>query len=216
MALTMKWQAIKRQEMPVLTRAAAKRLEDADKSTCSALTLRESVTSKARIVWNSRDNVDVYTGASSSETDNPQVDHCLEIQLAEVALVRAFSADRNSSAQSMATAQATELLRGSLNGVKNLNVTSTKINGAKRGPFTAALNRLQNDTLRSLPIEQLARQGRAKWMVDDGTWARVERAIVKSYDDFALDDVDALPAASKIVKGSVDELGNMLHILGLD
>ena len=62
--------------------------------------------------------------------------------------------------------------RGALNGIDNLNVTSAKINQGKRGPFTAGLLRLQSDRLRSVCIEQLARQGRGRWMVDDGTWAR--------------------------------------------
>ena len=44
----------------------------------------------------------------------------------------------------------------------------------------AALRRLDddNDRLRTVSLEQLARQGRAKSLVDDGTWARIERAVV--------------------------------------
>ena len=70
---------------------------------------------------------------------------------------------------------------------------------------------------RELLLAQHARQGRGKWMVDDGTWARIETAVVASYDDVsaALDDVDALPAAAKLVRGSVEELQSMLCALGL-
>ena len=203
--------------MPVLTRAAAKRLEHDAESGVAVLAVREPVTSKAGVVWTHRGDVDVYCGATRQATEKPQVDHCLEVQLAEMALVRTFSDDRGNSAQSMATAQATELLRGALNGVHNLNVTSAKINQAKRGPFTAALNRLQGDRLRSVSIEQLARQGRARWMVDDGTWARIEAAVVTSYDTAhaTLDDAETLPAARELLEGSMEELQSLLCTLGL-
>jgi len=208
--------------MPVLTRAAAKRLAEKDQeagAAARALVLREPVTDKAGEVWVYRDNVDVYSGATKAVTAAPQVDHCLEVQLAEVALAHAFSEGAH-SAHSMATAQAAELVRSALNDVANLNVTSAKINQAKRGPFTAALNRLQSDTLRSVSIEQLARQGRGKWMVDDGTWARIETAVVASYETAQTSllegegGVDALPAAGELVEGCMSELQAILCALG--
>jgi hypothetical protein len=205
--------------MPVLTRAAARPLQAAaSEERGNSLALRESVTSKADNVWKYRNDVDVYCGARRSDTDRPQVDHCLEVQLAELALVRAFGSGRNTRAQSMATAQATEIVRGALNGVKNLNVTSTKINQAKRGPFTAAINRLESDKFRIVSIEQLARQGRGKWMVDDGTWSRIERAVIASYEaarsDLVDGKTDALPAATELIEASMDELSGMLDTLG--
>ena len=203
--------------MPVLTRAAARRLEADAEQSSSALALREPVTDKAGQVWQHRSGVDIYSGATRASTEKPQVDHCLEVQLAEVALVRAFSDDRRSSAASMATAQATEIIRDALNGLGNLNVTSAKINQGKRGPFTAALNRLQGDKLRSVTIEQLCRQGRGKWMVDDGTWARIESAVVASYDAASTkveSCPDALPAATQLMHGTMEELNSMLHTLG--
>ena len=208
--------------MPALTRSAAHQIvvdkEGEIVDVCPRpLVLRESVTAKASQVWAHRGEVDVYCGATRTATERPQVDHCLEVQLAETALVRAFNNERGCSVSSIATAQASDLIRAALNKVSNLNVTSAKINQAKRGPFTAALNRLDSDRLRSVSIEQLARQGRGKWMVDNGTWARIEKAVVASYDDVAeaLEDADALPAASKLVKGSVEELQSMLCALGL-
>jgi hypothetical protein len=202
--------------MPALTRGAARRLGAANESDGAVLALREAVTSKAGVVWEHRGDVDAYCGATRAATEKPQVDHCLEVQLAEVALVRTYSSDRGSSAQSMATAQATELIRNALNGVANLNVTSAKINQAKRGPFTAALNRLQSDKFRSVTIEQLCRQGRGKWMVDDGTWARIEATVVSAHDDVttALQNVTVLPAAGTLINGSLDELSSMLDTLG--
>lgn len=205
--------------MPALTRAAARNLQAvADQERGNALALRESVTSKADDVWVFRKGVDIYCGAPRSDTDRPQVDHCLEVQFAEIALVRAFGATSGTRTQSMATSQATEMIRKALNGVKNLNVTSTKINQGKRGPFTAAVNRLESERFRSVTIEQLARQGRGKWMVDDGTWARIERAVVASYDNTCAELVDgdapALTAATELVEGSMEELNSMLHTLG--
>jgi hypothetical protein len=150
--------------MPALTRAAARRLAAAapDAADDRALALREPVTSKADVVWEHRGGVDLYTGAGKAATDTSQVDHIIELQLSELALVRAFGDDRAAGTQSMATAQATELLRDALNGLDNLNVTSKRINQAKRGPVTAAINRLQDERLRSVPIRQLVKQGRVR------------------------------------------------------
>lgn len=203
--------------MPVLTRSArAALVAEGDGAT---LSLRESVTAKADAVWRHRGERDLYTGSERATTLRPQVDHVLEVQLGEMALVRAFTAERGAMA-SMATAHATELLRGAINDVRNLNVTSAKINQAKRGPFTAALNRLRSDTLRSVSIEQLVRQGRGVWMLHDGTWARVGSAVVASYD--AMDDslrgggVDAPREAAALVESSLDELRSMLTTLGFE
>ena len=204
--------------MPVLTRSAARQLVDVTPAATQRLALREAVTAKADVVWRARGGTDVYTGAARVDTERPQVDHCLEVQLAEFALVRTYNAE-HAQPGSMATAQAAELLRDALNGVGNLNVTSAKINQAKRGPFTAALNRLRSERLRTVPLEQLARQGRGAWMVDDGTWAKIEDAVVEAYDaaDARLrgGGVDAMPGAARIVEGSLDELLSMMHTLGV-
>ena len=213
--------------MPTLTRGAAKQLCAVGERPCTGgpdetvkLALREPVTGKAEAVWAHRGGVDVYSRTSRAQTERPNVDHALEVQLAEVALVRAFGAER-AQMGSMATAQATELLRGALNGLGNLNVTSAKINQAKKGPVTAAINRLGNERLRTVSIEQLARQGRARWLVDDGTWARIEGAVVAGYDDADARlrgdgvAVDALPSAATLVEGTLDELHRVLGALGL-
>ena len=208
--------------MPALTRGAAARLraeERIEGSDASALLgLRESVSSKAVKVWEARNDVDVYTRASRAETLKPQVDHCLEVQLAEIAFVRVFDTQR-ASATSIATAQALETMRATLNGVDNLNVTSAKINSAKRGPFTAALNRLKGEYLRPVSIDQLARQGRAKSLVDDGTWARISAAVVDAYDAtrdaLEAQEENLMPDAARLVAASTEEMNEMLSKLGL-
>jgi len=213
--------------MPVLTRSAQRALNasESESESTKLLVLRESVTAKADAVWEHRGGVDVYSGATRDDTINPQVDHQLEVQLGELALVRAYTEQGGGGGGggvSMAAAQAAKVLRVALNGVSNLNVTSARHNQSKRGPMSAALNRLQNDRLRTVDIEQLARQGKAKWLVDNGDWARIERAVVESYDqasdwlrDEALGAEDGLPGAQRVIDGTVEELGSMLDKIGL-
>ena len=205
----------------VLTRSAAKALDAAEGFGSDALALREAVTAKADAVWTMHRDIDAYTGASREATIAPNVDHTIEVQLVELALVRTYKQCAGSGVISMAAAQAAEVLRRAFNDVDNLNVTSGKVNQSKRGPFTAAINRLQSDRgLRMVPLEQLARQGAAKWLVDDGSWARIERSIVASYD--ATSDAlcggaveDGLPGSRELVSGTVEELSTMLEKLGV-
>ena len=205
--------------MVVLTRAAARRLQLEEGDEESALVLRQPVTGLAATVWTFRNDVDIYTHSKRNETIKPEVDHLIEVQLTELALVRAFNRDQHSRTGSMATTQAREILASKFNGLPNLNVTSKRVNQAKRGPFTAGVNRLQSDRLRRVSIEQLARQGSNKWMVDDGTWARIERAIAVSYDHTYTElidgGVDAMPAAATLVEDAVDELHSLLLSLSI-
>ena len=197
--------------MPPLTRSAAR----AAKGDVEALALRANVSRKRDAVWEHR-ATDVYTGRSRAATPLPQVDHCLEVQLAEFALVRAYETV-NARPSSMATTQSHEQLRDALNDVGNLNVTTRTINVWKRGPFTAALRRLNTDSLRDVTLEQLARQGKARPLVDDGTWARIERAVVNAYDatDTRLNDTSTLHDAGELVSGTTEELCAVLERLGV-
>lgn len=104
------------------------------------------------------------------------------------------------------------MLRNAVNHVDNLNVTTKAINQAKRGPFSAAVGRLTSDKLRVLPLEQLARQGRATALVDDGTWANIEGAVVLAYDvsECKLKDTPALRGAQHFVDATMDELNAIL------
>lgn len=203
--------------MPMLTRGAAARLDGASVSEdVNSLCLRESVSGRAGAVWAVRGGKDAYSGASKAQTEKPNVDHVLEVQLVENVLVRTFNAQYGRCG-SMATAQAGELIREALNDMSNLNVTSSRINQAKRGPFTAAMNRLQSDKLRSISMEQLVRQGKNGWMLD-GTWQRISAEVVRSYesieDALVGSGVDAMPGADKLVEGAVEELSRQLHVLG--
>lgn len=198
----------------MLTRSAQRCLEGGADSCGSVLVMREPVTDKAEAVWIHREDMDIYSGARKRATERPQVDHILECQLTELALARTFQDGRQTRLKSMATAQATEWLRDAVNGLDNLNVTSTKINQAKRGPFTAALNRIQSGQLRNVSIRQMARQGRGRWMLDDGTWPRIEAAVVASFDQLQSREVKTLPAAGEVISESVEELQAILGQLG--
>ena len=216
--------------MPALTRGAAARLrlqatieeqpDEADDAAEHApdIALRQSVTGRADSVWSFRNERDAYTLATRADTQRSAVDHCLEIQLVEMAFVRAIGSS-GARAGSAATAQAAAALRDRVNAVTNLNVTSAKVNNAKRGPFTAALNRLEKGRLRAVTIEQLARQGKAKWLVDEGHWARIGSCVVQSYE--ATDawlregERDALPGSNTLVDATMDELQSIMQAVGI-
>lgn len=201
--------------MPVLTRAAARAAELPADARRDDLCLRRAVSAKRDAVLARRRSVDAYTDCVVG-TSGLQVDHVLEIQLAEVALARSLATTR-ARVGSMATAHATEVLGDALNELENLNVTSARINQAKRGPFTAALNRLHSDRLRDVTLEQLARAGRARSLVDDGTWSRIETSIVRSWDAAAdaLGDVGLMPESRRLVDATCDEVADLLGRLGL-
>jgi len=209
---------VTRKGMPVLTRAAALELGQAEGANSASLGLRGSVTNKADAVWVRRAQTDAYTSRSRADTPDPQVDHIVEVQLLETAFARAFVAHR-ASAGSMATRQATQILRDCLNSTGNLNVTSRDVNATKRGPFTAALNRMRDGRLRDIDVHELARRGRARRLVDDGAWGRICSSVVRSYDDLHDElcgsGVAAIPAAATLVQASVDSLGDMLNTIGL-
>jgi len=140
--------------------------------------LRKGVTSMREAVWEARENRDMYTGLKRSQMkkEDQNVDHVLEIQLIEYATLEIVS--RN--------AELVRTFRDIISEPLNLNVTRRQVNQAKRGPFTAALNRLKkrDGALREISVAQLARAGKAKVLVDDGTWANVESEIALSYEAF--------------------------------
>jgi len=234
--------------MPALTRGAAARLHQAQpeaapaapaapatgSSTATAeiservLGLREGVHHRADAVWTSREGRDAYTRSVRADVivATPQVDHVLEVQFAEHALVHAMrEAGIGAGGVSMAAAQSAQTLRHVLNSVENLNVTTARVNQAKRGPFTAAMNRVRaaeargGGSLRLVSLEQLARQGKARWLVDDGTWASIEREVVCSYEacQTAVDEGadGGLRSASALSSSALEELGATLARLGV-
>jgi len=201
------------------------------------LRLRETVTHQADAVWSARGGFDVYTSQPRHivEEGAIEVDHVLELQLAEhifscaahahapnvpIGAGRSGAVTRSISSTaspSFAIRQSEEQFRDALNSLPNLNCTSARVNAAKRGPWTAAVNRVRSDRLRDVTLEQLARQGRARWLVDDGTWHKIEREARHAYETLA-DSVraaDGLPATDAINNTILDELGETLTRLGV-
>ena len=188
------------------------------------LSLRESVSTKREAVWEYREGRDIYTQNSRKDTMRPQVDHVVEVQLAEVAMARHLSRDaihNKTEANNITVHQqkAIQYIKDNLNDIHNLNVTTARINQAKRGPITAALRRLESDRLRTVTVEQMARQGRAKDLVDNGVWAKIEGAIVKAYDEVsthASGEMAGPPGAHNTVEAVVEELGAVLSAIGVE
>ena len=201
--------------MPVVTRSAARAAANAGIDITGVQGLRAPVSNQGNVVWEYR-ATDAYTGRGPEETPKPEVDHVLEVQLLDFAFVLSYGAVGGREG-SMAAAQAHEQIVDVFNGVTNLNVTTKRINCAKRGPFTSALNRLGSDSLRDLKLEQFARQGRARSLVDDGTWARIEGALVNAYDatNHQLSEADMLPRAAELAERTMMELGSVLDRLGV-
>ena len=220
-------------QMPPLTRSASAALRrecigvTVHNTVDELLSLREAnIHSLQNDVWLSRGNTDAYTtqGRNVVVASKPQVDHVIEIQLAEHAMMRAIGNCGGILSQggvSMATAQAAQTLREVLNATQNLNVTTARVNQAKRGPFTAAMNRLRNEQLRTITLEQLARKGRAAWLVDDGTWARIEREVIRSYDESSITLESAMVAhnlrgAPELAEATIEEMGALLQRLDVN
>jgi hypothetical protein len=125
----------------------------------------------------------------------------LEVQIVELAFAAAACQGALKDAAAAAAAA-----RSVVNDVANLNVTSKRVNQAKRGPFTALSNRVQNPRLRMVSAEQLARQGAARWLVDEGHWPRVQREVVVSWEAFSDRLGDDSAAHSALSSGAASVL----------
>jgi hypothetical protein len=158
-------------------------------------------------IWLERGGRDAYTQKPRAfiREDEQNVDHVLEVQLVEHAALDLLSTNR----------ELVSRFRDAVNTCANLNVTARKVNQAKRGPFTAALNRLRkfDGGLREVSVEQLARTGRARWLVDEGIWANIEKQTVVSYDKLAanLNDARLTRAQTAIMEHAVDNLHRTLE-----
>ena len=139
-----------------------------------------------------------------SESDQ-NVDHVLEVQLLEHVTLPILSSNRELVAR----------FRNTANEAANLNVTARKVNQAKRGPFTAVLNRLRkcDGGLRQMSVEHFARIGRARWLVDGGEWANIEGEIVLSYEAMAekLSTERLTRAQTTIMEATIDSLHTTLE-----
>ena len=160
-------------------------------------TLRKTVSTKSEEVWRHRGEMDIYTRQTRASVSNnhPEVDHVLEVAFLQDAQEQACVLEGARVWDGFAAMHMGELLQDVANGVRNLNVTTRMVNQKKKGPFASVRNRMRKSDgreLRSITLEQFARTGAAKPLVDDGTWARIETSIVQTWDALKpqLEDVE--------------------------
>lgn len=176
--------------------------------------IRETCTRKRREeVLVHREGRDAYTRSCARRLvsrGEGQVDHVLECQVLRHATREVLSGDdrKNDGVVRRFSAAA--------NDVSNLNLTSRRVNQSKKGPFTAALNRLEKGATK-VDVEGLARKGRASWLVDEGAWANVEREIVESYDamERRLEAERATRAHAKTLARATEAVRETLDKMGL-
>lgn len=168
---------------------------------------REPLTSKKRAsVLEHRDGRDAYTLRDArSLGSRGNVDHVLEVQLVDFAAGSVLAGHGNLE----------RCFSAAVNDVSNLNVTSTRVNQSKKGPFTAALNRLRRGERTDL--ETLARKGRASWLVDEGVWKNIETEIVESFDavEKRLENERMTRAHAKALGEATDAVRDALEKIGL-
>lgn len=189
------------------------------------MSLRRPVNAKFATVWQFRNDVDVYTlqPKKSVLENNPEIDHILEIAFLQDAQQQACVREGARAWQGFAAMHMGELLQNIANDVTNLNVTSRRVNQKKKGPFTSVRNRLNKSTdrdLRTITLEQFARSGAAKTLVDDGTWARIEGSIVQTWDamkeEFETDNLlHVHPDTQKLMSNTVEEIDDLMLRIGL-
>jgi hypothetical protein len=174
--------------------------------------LRKPVSRMREDVWRERGGLDVYTQRPRVRIQEAEqnVDHVLEVQIVEHAV---FLGARP------ITRELLDRFRGVVNASLNLNVTDKRVNQAKRGPFTAAINRLRkyDGGLREISAEQLARAGRAKWLVDTGVWANIERQTIISYEDLVqkLEETRLTRAQTGVLEAAMDNLHGTLEKINI-
>eukprot|EP00730_Choanoeca_flexa_P019866 TRINITY_DN9717_c0_g2_i1.p1 TRINITY_DN9717_c0_g2~~TRINITY_DN9717_c0_g2_i1.p1 ORF type:complete len:217 (+),score=21.71 TRINITY_DN9717_c0_g2_i1:68-718(+) len=200
-------------------------------------------------VWEHRDQIDIYTTKGRfaiKKLSQVEVDHVVELQLLDLAwnLGVALNADvapsgntrgnrhRGSNGLSwMMALLCLQVFAGQfVNGVDNLNVTTRDINQLKKGPFTRFRNdyRKHQGSTRDMSLASYVSSARlangsnrALWatMMDEGTWHRIEGAVVRSYEDlshlcYSMPSVS--DQANKALEAFSDELGEMIEKMKLD
>lgn len=189
------------------------------------MSLRRTVSNKADAVWKQRQDVDIYTNETRVAVckQHPEVDHVLEVAFLQDAQEQACSKEGARAWDGFAAMHMGGLLQTVANDVDNLNVTSRMVNQKKKGPFMSVRNRMRKPggrELRTISLEQFARTGAAKSLVDNGTWTRIESSIVQTWDDLKprLEDVDEALMhrdTQRLLAQTVEEVDNLLERLGL-
>lgn len=171
--------------------------------------IRRNVSSKKNVdtVLEFRNGEDAYTqkllkkGNKTGAEPLLNVDHVVELQLIDYAT--APIVQKNVALE--------KNLAQVVNAVVNLNVTSKMINQSKKGPFTACLNRVKKGVY--VDCDELARNGRARWLVENGTWDKIKTETVLSFDAMhdSLSEKVLTRAHAKTLDEATDALRNLLE-----
>lgn len=184
--------------------------------------MKISVHSLKAQTWLYRDNRDNYTNmrqcvmlkhAETNRAFKEEVDHVIEAQIFNAANKSVATSDGMGIAYRTRGTQ--EVLVSMFNNVKNLNVTTNYVNQKKKGPFES----FNNDVKRGgsvRKIEDILCRSRARVLLQDGTWNRIEESIVKVYDDLE-EDAGAIRAEAqrRHAQRLLEEVNEMLRKMGI-
>ncbi len=178
--------------------------------------IRLDVNSLKSQTWRHRDDRCMYTLMKQKEMKSKEideeVDHVIECQILELA-------NEISGAEigpSYRTRGTQENLRAMFNNVSNLNVTTHFVNQKKKGPFEKwCHDKKAGGSSRTL--EDILPSSKAKVLRDDGTWDRIEKSMVKVYDELEEDTKSIRAAAQRAhAERILEEVKTMISQMGIN
>ena len=167
--------------------------------------IRDEVRKKKDRVWRHRGGVDLYTGLKKGQVEKGdfEVDHVWECQLLDHANERTWYEDTDCFTRSR-TKNAHDKLKALMNSHHNLNVTTLKVNRAKKDPIKAWLNGRGEGK----ELDDYARN--YSYFREHGAyWANIKKAIVNTYNDLSKEAYDTPwgGAVLEEMKLMLDEMG---------
>ena len=173
--------------------------------------LRDNDVSKMKAqTWRHRGKTCLYT--QLQETDvvklSDENDHVWECQLVNLANARAAEGQ----GVGVRTRAVQDTLKRVVNGVHNLNVTTHTVNQAKKGPFSKFQHHYATGS-GAMRLDDLVSASSSQNVLklrDDGTWARIERAVVDVHGELAREAARITAKNRRLyVQRVVAELGTM-------
>ena len=173
--------------------------------------VRKGVTSKKEEVWKHRNDKDVYTlrVREDVEKNTPEVDHIIEIQIHKSLLARV----EKKGTVAVRTRAGIDAYAEIINSTPCLNVTTKKINQAKKGPFTSFLNRYDGSkSLRGKSVDDLLKN---REMRDSGTWDRIKKSVVTTWYDHTEKELKE-KTSEAFSSAFIEEMGVMMESMKLE
>eukprot|EP00762_Andalucia_godoyi_P005014 ANDGO_01404.mRNA.1 hypothetical protein len=174
-------------------------------SLSSSCYVRRDVSHLRDAVFGLRNDIDMYTRDHRSCVVLPEVDHIWECQLADFAVNVVSQHEQKPVVRDMSLAA--ENLAAILNDVCNLNVTHKKWNEAKKGPFTAFLNRYHGNSgsrLRSVSLQQMINMSKSQQ----------RRLTEDSWDSFWSNVAVTMSASHDVISSRIEDAKDALHPYG--